>query len=494
MNLATASLTRALVLPHLKRLSRLLGFNTTGTKSALVTQILSLTESSIPSLQPSPPQICGVSGVANAAALEGTCRILSIDMGIRNLAYCVLTASQLSSSPPVITAWTRTSLSLFPVVKGDAFSLPVFAAFAYQLASDLNTAHGPLSHVLIERQRWRSGGGSNVYEWTIRVNTLEAMLHSSFHSIRGRGSGCLDSAINTGVESISPARVADMWLPESVTTTGERVKKAKTEVVKDWLRGGKVLELENDAVRRTAELVLVAGERARAMANGTKIEKEDRKVDDVVDCVLQAMAWLRWMRNRQEFQAGRLPKGMDGVPWPTEPKASTPPKIRRKTKAPPVEPTAPISTTITTKTKSVISPKCAFFKQPLAKQESEPVPVPAPAMVSEAKKRRARNKGLNVGPDSPVTGQTEKKQAGRRKTKSNDTEAVLDIPVPETNTTSKLPIKPVRKPRVKKEATKIDIDAMAGDSEKKKSPKKRMIGTKEYLLGEISRRKGIPIV
>jgi cruciform cutting endonuclease 1 len=272
----SAQALSTLKLPALRRLSSLVGLNVSGTKAALISELTSL---------PASPR-------------RPITRVLSIDMGIRNLAYCVL---DLSPTPKIVT-WTRTTVPL-----PDRISLPAFAASAHTLAIDLLRTWKP-EQVLIERQRWRSGGGSGVQEWTIKVNTIEAMLHATFHCVRAAGDW--DGAF----ESVDPKRVARLWVPEREGhTSAAQAKKLKKEVVREWLREGGVVELGDEAVAQTAELVAIADMKWPVRADGTRVAAEEKKVDDLADCLLQAMAWRRWTENRRLLRDGRLLSDMEDI-------------------------------------------------------------------------------------------------------------------------------------------------------------------------------------
>jgi len=283
-------LTQSLKVVELKQLSSLLGLNVTGNKTDLRNQIHSLADNATP-----PARIS---------------RILSIDMGIRNLAYCVVDVptSSRSRRPPKILHWTRTAVPLFPTLSSPSISLPHFAAAANSLASTLLRDHAP-SHILIERQRWRSGGGSSVLEWTIRVNSLEAMLHAALHALQASGVWA------GSFESVDPGRVARLWVPEKqgqVTAAG--IKKLKKEVVRGWLSGGGVMRLAGKDAEESAELVLL-GDAPRGVKkrNGEKLTPEERKIDDLADCLLQAVAWMKWQENRTRLLSGKSPLGITEV-------------------------------------------------------------------------------------------------------------------------------------------------------------------------------------
>ncbi|KAJ5373351.1 DNA-binding SAP [Penicillium concentricum] len=238
--------------------------------------------------------------------------ILSIDMGIQNLAFAHLLVPRPDSPgvgidtahprAPVLTAWHRvaiseiSSLNLIPgdntglvkpavsisgsedATESSQAILPIksekdipvkiaksakeenlycpdiYAANAYTLITSLIAAYRP-THVLIERQRFRSGGGSAVLEWTLRVGIMEGMLYAVLHTLRQERGGDVADLIVRGVE---PSRVVRYWLEggsgSSVPGKGKvgeksevggktkekkpnarEVKKAKIDIVGRWL-------------------------------------------------------------------------------------------------------------------------------------------------------------------------------------------------------------------------------------------------------------------
>ncbi|KAJ5193976.1 DNA-binding SAP [Penicillium cf. griseofulvum] len=231
-------------------------------------------------------------------------------MGIQNLAFAHLLVPRSDSQavgidaehprPPVLTAWHRlaiseiSSLNLTPgdntgIIKtaepisgsgdatesshatlpiGTAEDLPVkiaksakeenlyypdiYAANAYTLITSLMAAYRP-THVLIERQRFRSGGASAVLEWTLRVGLMEGMLYAVLQTLRQERGGDVADLIVRGIE---PSRVVRYWLeggsgslvPEKGEVdekskipgkekkpTAREVKKAKIDLVGRWL-------------------------------------------------------------------------------------------------------------------------------------------------------------------------------------------------------------------------------------------------------------------
>lgn len=135
-------------------------------------------------------------------------------MGIRNLAYCRLTLPAASARPsaPLLTEWTRVAVSRQPAVtetatEKESFDPATYSQHAYALIMTLLFPEPP-SHILIERQRFRSMGGSAVQEWTLRVNMFEAMLYAVLATLTARG------LWKGTVHAVLPAKVAGFWVGE----------------------------------------------------------------------------------------------------------------------------------------------------------------------------------------------------------------------------------------------------------------------------------------
>ena len=301
---------------QLKALATATGLNSSGTKPILVSQLLAhiphgnVGNHEAANRYPSPQD-----------ARESAHDIISIDMGIRNLAYCRLTspptASTASSSlysKPTISDWARIAISQKlqksnvdaeePVIK-EAFDPQTYAIHAYNLIHTLlGSSDVPPSHILIERQRYRSMGGSAVQEWTLRVNMFEAMLYAVLHTLKERGEW------KGMVCPIAPAKVANFWLSEDdgkdVETEEKRsggksarTKMAKVELVRKWLRKGDMIELQGRG-KDMGEAYLAKKEgRKKGKAGNGNGDVDIGKLDDLADCLLQGMAWVRWEQNRK---------------------------------------------------------------------------------------------------------------------------------------------------------------------------------------------------
>jgi cruciform cutting endonuclease 1 len=343
--------------------------------------------------------------------------ILSFDMGIQNLAFAHLLVPRSESkgidAPPALelTAWHRLAVSeistlnlsgsddngIFkPVVtdpfKGTipesepepepekdqpakspknekekpSFSPDLYAANAYTLISSLLSAYRP-THVLIERQRFRSGGGSAVQEWTLRVGVLEGMLYAVLHTLRHERGDVADVVVR-GVE---PRRVVRYWLEgaqekedagEKAEEKGKRltardVKKAKIDLVGRWISaamqhadGSKGLEPGVDSANkivladktgcpvvhgvadaylrkwqgRTLKKIKGKGSRASktssssGVSSGSAVNDEvipvdPGKLDDLADCLLQGVTWVEWQVMRDRLARAGV-AALDSIP------------------------------------------------------------------------------------------------------------------------------------------------------------------------------------
>ncbi|KAK0704825.1 mitochondrial resolvase Ydc2 [Lasiosphaeris hirsuta] len=279
-------------------------------------------------------------------------RILSIDMGLRNFAFSLLSPPK----PPPLTqhpstnkptplahlhAWKRIDLLRLSAAAdsqaSDDFTPSTMAARAVALVQSRFLPLAP-THVLIERQRFRSGGASGVLEWTLRVNTLEAMLYAAFTTLRAVG------AWDGQLVAVPPSRATRFMVGEGevgvggvllgLEAEGEGVgakmkqadsKKLKIDLLGRCLEGGRVIELEGAQVKKAVDDFLegrakTATGRSRVKPTETSVKKKKgetvvkseagailTKLDDLSDSLLQGVAWLEWQRN-----IGRL---HETVPW-----------------------------------------------------------------------------------------------------------------------------------------------------------------------------------
>ena len=343
--------------------------------------------------------------------------IISIDMGIRNLAYCHLSLPSGWPSPskgkreitrPIIKQWDRIAVSSRKVqdqhprsvdlnaenhdisspaatTTKESFEPLAYSSHAYNLIARLlnlpasSSASGPSKNlstatILIERQRFRSMGASAVLEWTLRVNMFEAMLYAVLQTLRRTG-------VWTGqVHPIVPGRVGGFWLGDeegvgknddsdragessemevsgdgATVTSGKgskskkqerrsdnakvNTKLAKIRVVESWLESWRhntqtnrsspsdhFFDIEAPASNTALRFLEKRQGNGGRRKNLKKIEHRDDeesngdndaggvvtrmgKLDDLADCLMQGMAWVKWEENRRRL----LEKGEEGL-------------------------------------------------------------------------------------------------------------------------------------------------------------------------------------
>ncbi|KAG4422651.1 hypothetical protein IFR04_004272 [Cadophora malorum] len=327
------SLPATLKLAQLKQLAFKCGISTSGTKPVLIRR-----------LQDEVNQSAGDNGSKTKPV-----RILSIDMGIRNLAYCILDvpaqniswakigtglvmkgSGRSAKRPlPSIHAWHRLAVSspptpAIPIDGEDATTKTTIPKEAFDPATLSQTAYTLLraqllpakpTHILIERQRFRSMGSKHILEWTVRVNMFESMIYAVLCTLKGEG------LWDGSVRGVLPGKVGPFWVGEgeeddaTSAKNGKGRKKirksasakiqnkgAKIDLVRSWLESGDVVQLGNDEVKEMARRYVEKWDRVPGGRKAiTKLEGEEKmgKLDDLADCLLQGMAWVEWENNKR---------------------------------------------------------------------------------------------------------------------------------------------------------------------------------------------------
>ena len=252
--------------------------------------------------------------------------IISIDMGIRNLAYCHIT-SPLAAVPLVsdplsvrLEAWQRTSIGKAPLdvstlsaksekkvvapepptitAEKESFEPIDYAGYAYTFLRGIIDQHNP-THILIERQRFRSGGQAAVQEWTIRVGVFEGMLYAVLRALAEQKLHKIE------VVPVLPVQVNQYWMLQQSRTPAEKLggrlqakamKQHKIKLVGKLLEESRVrstqISLSATALQtKDAFLAKLYGVKSREKVH------EFKKLDDLSDCLLQGLAWVNWQRN-----------------------------------------------------------------------------------------------------------------------------------------------------------------------------------------------------
>lgn len=182
---------------------------------------------------------------------ERKLRIMSIDMGIKNLAFCDAEVSYpvVGNKPKQdfdammnVLRWKKIDLAdstrnlcASEDIKEEAkaavddvgpFSLSVLSRTAHRLITKEVLSVKP-DVILIEKQRWRSGGSSAVQQWTVRVNTLEAMLWAILETLKqdrifvgSPEDGNMRGSYH--VYGVDPKRVGQYWLSQHACAWKER--------------------------------------------------------------------------------------------------------------------------------------------------------------------------------------------------------------------------------------------------------------------------------
>ena len=300
-----------LSLVQLRDVAVLCGRNTSGTKAVLRSDLEEAVLGEAPATTtPELPQ-----------------RILSIDMGVRNLAYCLLEADP-KGGPAKLIAWERLSLidedeaheaDAAANAKMSLFTPPRLAAVAARLVRDRLLALEP-TQVLIERQRSRSGGGMAVLEWTMRVNSLEAMLHGIF-AYHQASQACQKIQ---GVEAVSPKRVSVFLLrggigdgtsrdqcPQTAATKEKDIKDVKEAFIAGILRAA----VDGQKATKGTKASKAAKAKTNAvMADSGPLLSYDERASPMVEAYL-----IRWDAKQKRLR----PKE------PKEPKSAAKPKTRK---------------------------------------------------------------------------------------------------------------------------------------------------------------------
>ncbi|KAL2833412.1 mitochondrial resolvase Ydc2 [Aspergillus cavernicola] len=247
------------------------------------------------------------------------------------------------------------------------FSLPIYAQHAHSIISTLLSRYNP-THILIERQRFRSGGGSAVQEWSLRVGVFEGMVWAVLHTLRvqqlqerqqlsagfGMGVGFYGGP---RVFSIEPGRIGRYLISSGSSTTttsfpdvsgdvdgtgtgkkrttrsSREGKKLKIDLVGSWLENGLFeISADSDGVQPWVDEYLAKWKKEKKNKKdkkpapnpksklkkisdlgtdnkgdvGARARVDIGKLDDLADCLIQGVTWLEW-----EGMKGRV--GRDGV-------------------------------------------------------------------------------------------------------------------------------------------------------------------------------------
>ncbi len=161
-------------------------------------------------------------------------------------------------------------------------------------------------------------GGSSVQEWTLRVNMFEAMLYATLHTYSELG------LWKGEVVPVLPSKVVKYWVDglndkeedmdmdmdtteekgkgkgkkngkRVSPTSKEKSKARKMGIVRDMVKDGSGVRLEGEA-KEMGKLVM-----GKAEVKTKRVDKGKGlgKFDDLADCLLQGLAWVKWEENKR---------------------------------------------------------------------------------------------------------------------------------------------------------------------------------------------------
>ncbi|CCJ28946.1 unnamed protein product [Pneumocystis jirovecii] len=254
-----------------------------------------------------------------------THRILSIDVGIRNLALCSMIVpstinqdfNSISHKNIIINEWDKLSVELENIQDNKVIKKtykPVDYSFlAYQLAKSFLEKFKPRT-ILIERQRYRTLNMNTIHEWIIRVNMFEHMLHAVFRCFKEEK---IWDDPEADILSIDPTKIISLWTKKNIILKEElfighnlpknifinsirenliylkpsalKSKKIKTKIVDSLLKMDTIFNFENTQI--TAKDFM-----------SQKKNKSILKIDDLADCFLQGVSWIIWEQNKWKLK------------------------------------------------------------------------------------------------------------------------------------------------------------------------------------------------
>lgn len=230
---------------------------------------------------------------ARAGDAHKPLRLVSVDLGVKNLGVCQVRAPALAapgatpprepnsaafSGRPTVERWFRTQLGA-----DVQFAFPGFADLALDFARTLDAANADA--VIVERQRARSTPKGNVPNDILRVNVVEGMVFAALRLL----------APQTYLESVMPKYVVQFWRSpaEERALVQKReaqanyalAKKARRQLVEQWMQDPRLVF-------------------EHFVGDGTRVfDVRPGKKDDVNDALVQAITWLEWRSNSARLLA-----------------------------------------------------------------------------------------------------------------------------------------------------------------------------------------------
>jgi cruciform cutting endonuclease 1 len=313
---STLSWLHKLKLNQLRRVAIAIGTPCSGTKQVIVQ---------------------GINAAVSNTLRDESPSIVTIDMGLKNLAIthlipdCSDSGSYKDLKAIDVSAWKNMSIidrvqwprdhpnapaigqSVDRMTKrikragiSEAYHPATYAERASAFVTGILDIYHP-THILIERQRFRSGGQAAVQDWSIRVGVFEAMIYATLQTLKDR------AIFETCILPILPTSVNRFWL-EPAEPSGQvqrkvsakhsssrDVKLQKIDLVKQILAAGDShgteLSFGDAALEAKGLFEMTPQERKTQGALSSTL-----KSDDLSDSLLQGLAWVQWQKHRSHLR------------------------------------------------------------------------------------------------------------------------------------------------------------------------------------------------
>ncbi|ODV85303.1 hypothetical protein CANARDRAFT_23365 [[Candida] arabinofermentans NRRL YB-2248] len=186
-------------------------------------------------------QISAPSLINNHDYQSAPFRLLSIDMGLKNFSFCRL---EIPSFPmngnykPVVKQWNKMNLNEYTGITDDRFIPTNYSGIVNKIISNLifnpESLQTKPDLIIIERQRFRTGGHKNVQEHILKTNVLEFSLISALQTC----TYLQPKKYNSKLQSVSPAAMAGYWVDYCKLRDpkiDQKSKDLRVDLVHEWL-------------------------------------------------------------------------------------------------------------------------------------------------------------------------------------------------------------------------------------------------------------------
>lgn len=251
--------------------------------------------------------------------------VLSIDIGFRNMAYCLVQPGGKRSKSKVLD-WDRADLDV-----PSSYSPAEYSMSVRQFVDRLPREEAGVC--LVERQRFLSSGISQIPLPILKSSVIEALLHALIPSTL--------SLTPDAVRSVLPRRVSQhfgLGAPRGSSLSISR----------------RTAHKKREAVTLASALIALDG----PVQCGAKYRRRflaESKRDDMSDALLQALAWIEWQRWAIEEAKGEphapLLSSISAVVLETEEEEEEEKEEER------AEPEEPLKTKVASKDKATMTAK-----------------------------------------------------------------------------------------------------------------------------------------